>query len=323
MKKIIVIGCPGSGKTTFSLKLSKYLNLPLYHLDTIWHKPDKTHIPRDEFDERIKDIFATDEWIIDGNYNRTIEMRLEQCDTVFLFDLPTEVCLQGAIDRVGKVHCDLPWIETEPDAEFLESISNFPKEVLPGIYNLLDKYKQGKEIVIFKTRDEADEYIRKAGLPKRKPNRLNGFDYSSYNTYFLTLCTKNKEKLFGDIVGAPIGRPYCKLSDYGKIVDEAINNIEKKYDAVRLDKYAIMPDHVHLLVTILPVKSGRPMGAPTVSNIVNQLKGYVTKRAGFSVWQKLYYDHIIRDEADFNTKWEYIENNPAVWLEKNKSVTSR
>ena len=316
MKKIIVIGCPGSGKTTFSLKLNKFLGLPLYHLDAIWHKPDKTHILRDEFDERIKEIFATDEWIIDGNYNRTIEMRLQQCDTVFLFDLPTKVCLQGAIDRLGKAHYDLPWIETELDPEFVEAIKNFSKDVLPGIYDLLDKYKQGKQIVIFKTRAEADEYIRKAGLPKRKPNRLSGFDYSSCNTYFLTLCTKNKEKLFGDIVGAPIGRPYCKLSDYGKIVDEAINNIEKKYDAIRLDKYVVMPDHVHLLVTILPVKSGRPMGAPTVSNIVNQLKGYVTKRAGFSVWQKLYYDHIIRDEEDFNVKWEYIKNNPAVWLEK-------
>lgn len=152
----------------------------------------------------------------------------------------------------------------------------------------------------------------------RKPNRLSGFDYSSCNTYFLTLCTKNKEKLFGDIVGAPIGRPYCKMSEYGKIVDEAINNIEKKYGAVRLDKYVVMPDHVHLLVTILPVKSGRPMGAPTVYNIVNQLKGYVTKRVGLSVWQKLYYDHIIRDEEDFNIKWEYIENNPVSWLEKNR-----
>ena len=97
MKKVIIIGCPGSGKTTFAERLHKYTSFPLYHLDAIWHKPDKTHIPREEFDERISEIFATDEWIIDGNYNRTIEMRLKECDTVFLFDLPVEVCTSSSL----------------------------------------------------------------------------------------------------------------------------------------------------------------------------------------------------------------------------------
>ena len=110
--------------------------------------------------------------------------------------------------------------------------------------------------------------------------------------------------------------PFCRLSDYGKIVDEAINNIEKKYDRTRIDKYIIMPDHIHLLLTILPDKSGRPMGAPTIPNIINQLKGYVSKKVGFSVWQKLYYDHIIRDQEDYDTKWNYIENNPMTWCER-------
>lgn len=110
MKKVIIIGCPGSGKTTFAEKLNKLTGLPLYYLDAIWHKPDKTHIPREEFDQRISEIFATPEWIIDGNYNRTIEMRLRECDTVFLFDLPTEVCLQGATERIGKGRYDLPWL---------------------------------------------------------------------------------------------------------------------------------------------------------------------------------------------------------------------
>lgn len=158
--------------------------------------------------------------------------------------------------------------------------------------------------------------IKQRTFPSRKEHRLKGYDYSSCNTYFLTICTKNKQKLFGEIVGAPIGRPYCKMSECGKVVDEAINNIEKKYDAVRLDKYVIMPDHIHLLITILPVKNGRPMGAPTVSNILNQLKGYVTKRIGFPVWQKLYYDHIIRDDTDYDAKWQYIDNNPSSWFEK-------
>lgn len=162
MKRVIVIGCPGSGKTTFAEKLSKISGLPLYHLDAIWHKPDKTHISREEFDQRIKDVFATDEWIIDGNYNRTVELRLKECDTVFLFDLPTEVCLQGARERIGKGRYDLPWIEHELDPEFEAFIIGFSENSLPTLYDLIDKYKSLKQVVIFKSRAEADEFLNKA-----------------------------------------------------------------------------------------------------------------------------------------------------------------
>ena len=159
MKKVIVIGCPGSGKTTFAEKLNRITGLPLYYLDAIWHKPDKTHIPREEFDERISGIFSEEEWIIDGNYKRTIEMRLRECDTVFLFDLPTEVCLQGVTDRIGKERYDLPWLEKEFDPEFRKFIEDFPKDTLPYIYELLDRYKEEKKVIIFKSREEADEYL--------------------------------------------------------------------------------------------------------------------------------------------------------------------
>ena len=161
MKKVIVIGCPGSGKTTFAEKLSKSTGIPLYYLDTIWHKPDRTHIPREEFDERISEIFKESKWIIDGNYKRTIEMRLQHCDTVFLFDLPTEVCLQGVRDRIGKERYDLPWLETELDPEFKAFIEEFPNDTLPYIYELIEKYKNEKQVVIFKSREKADEYINK------------------------------------------------------------------------------------------------------------------------------------------------------------------
>ena len=159
MKKIIIIGCPGSGKTTFAEKLHRKTGIPLYHLDAIWHKPDRTHISRDDFDARMMEIFADDEWIIDGNYSRTIEMRLKECDTVFLFDLPTELCLQGATERLGKERYDVPWIDSDLDQNFRQQIENFSSEKLPFVYNLLDKCRQNKEIVVFKSREQVDKYL--------------------------------------------------------------------------------------------------------------------------------------------------------------------
>ena len=160
MKKVIIIGCPGSGKTTFAEKLNKITGLPLYYLDAIWHKPDKTHISREAFDEHISRIFDTPEWIIDGNYNRTMEMRLRQCDTVFLFDLPTDLCIQGATDRLGKGRYDLPWIEKELTPTLKQSIEEFPCDSLPRIYDLLKKYSEDKQVIVFKSRESADAYLR-------------------------------------------------------------------------------------------------------------------------------------------------------------------
>ncbi|MDE5858887.1 MAG: adenylate kinase [Oscillospiraceae bacterium] len=158
-QKIIVIGSPGAGKSTFSRKLRDITALPLYHLDMIKHKPDRTTITKEEFDKRLSEILSTDKWIIDGNYQRTIEIRLEKCDMVFLMDYPLEVCLAGAAARVGTKRDDLPWVENEFDEEFRQWIVDFPNEKLPHIYQMLDKYK-GKNIIIFKSRQEADEYLQ-------------------------------------------------------------------------------------------------------------------------------------------------------------------
>lgn len=159
MKKVIVIGSPGAGKSTFSRKLRDITGLDLYYLDMIWHKPDKTTISREEFDARLKEIVKKDNWIMDGNYQRTLGFRLKECDTVFFMDYPLEVCLAGAKARIGKQREDLPWFESELDEEFKQWVLDFPKKQLPEIYELLEKYKDSRNIIIFKSREEADEYL--------------------------------------------------------------------------------------------------------------------------------------------------------------------
>ena len=160
MEKIIVIGSPGAGKSSFSKKLKNITKLPLYHIDMLYHKKDGTHITKKELEEKLKEIFKTDKWIIDGNYQKTLELRINECDTIFLLDFPTQVCLEGAKSRIGQKRDDLPWVEEKLDENFKQCIINFTNEKLPQIYKLLDKYKMNHSIFIFKSRDEADNYIR-------------------------------------------------------------------------------------------------------------------------------------------------------------------
>lgn len=158
MKKVIVIGCPGAGKSTFSRALSERTGLPLYHLDMIYHRPDRTHIGREEFDCRLAEIMSGEKWLIDGNYQRTIETRLNACDTVFLLDFPLEVCLAGVRERIGKDRPDIPWKEDRLDPDFERFIRDFSAECLPVIYELFEKYPQ-KNIYIFKSREQAERCL--------------------------------------------------------------------------------------------------------------------------------------------------------------------
>lgn len=160
MEKVIIIGCPGAGKSTFARKLKEKTGLPLFYLDMIWHKADGTNISRDEFDGKIKEIMKKEQWILDGNYIRTLEMRLKECDTVFLLDYPLKLCLEGASSRIGKERPDMPWVESEFDLEFRQFIVDFPKDSLPKIYELLKKYEKEKELHIFRKREDAEEYLR-------------------------------------------------------------------------------------------------------------------------------------------------------------------
>ena len=149
---------------------------------------------------------------------------------------------------------------------------------------------------------------------KRKKNRLDCYDYSAAGVYFVTICTSKRQNYFWNNVGATIGRPQdVELSPYGKIVDDAINNISNIYPSISVEQYVIMPDHVHLLLLIHADDCGRPMVAPTISRVVQQLKGYVTKNIGVSLWQKLFFDHIIRNRQDHEEHVKYILENPLRW----------
>lgn len=162
MKKVIVIGCPGSGKSTFSRALHEATGLPLYHLDMMYWNEDRTTVEKPVFLERLQNAIEKDEWIIDGNYGSTMELRLQACDTVFFLDYPLEVCLNGIKERKGKARADMPWTENtdEEDAEFIEFIKNYNSESRPTVMELLAKY-QDKDIYIFRSRSEADEFLEK------------------------------------------------------------------------------------------------------------------------------------------------------------------
>ena len=158
MKKVIVIGCPGSGKSTVSRALHNKTGIPLYHLDMMYWNADKTTVEKSVFLERLSAVLEKNKWIIDGNYGSTMELRMAACDTVIFLDYPLEVCLDGIKERRGKPRSDMPWIETEEDAEFIEFIKSYNEQQKPKVLELLEKYGD-KNIIIFKNREQADAFL--------------------------------------------------------------------------------------------------------------------------------------------------------------------
>jgi len=158
MKKVLVIGCPGSGKSTFAKALHEKTKLPLYHLDNLFWNGNKTTVERSVFLERLNAALSGDAWIIDGHYASTLPLRLSLCDTVFFLDYSTELCLDGVRQRRGKARSDMPWFETEEDPEFVDMIKNFTHKQRPTVYQLLGEHTE-KDIVIFKSRKQADDYL--------------------------------------------------------------------------------------------------------------------------------------------------------------------
>ena len=159
--------------------------------------------------------------------------------------------------------------------------------------------------------------------PKRKGNRLTDYDYSRNGAYFITICTQGRQQILwesdtfteDDNVGASIARPQRAptLSKTGKVVEQCIWEIPVHYPHISVEKYAVMPNHIHLLLLIQREPDGRPMVAPTVSTVMQQFKGIVSKQLSRSIWQKSFHDHIVRTEHGYAQIWQYIDTNPQLW----------
>jgi len=148
-------------------------------------------------------------------------------------------------------------------------------------------------------------------FPKRKPIRIENFDYASAGAYFVTVCTAGKEKILWNAVGADIIRPQdIPLSPIGQLVEAGILQVSTHYKNVSIDKYCIMPNHIHMIITIHTLADGRMISAPTIPTVVGSLKRWVSRQVGKPIWQKSFYEHAIRNQQDYNEIWEYIENNP-------------
>ena len=166
--------------------------------------------------------------------------------------------------------------------------------------------------------------MEKSNLPVRKPNRLQGYDYSTVGAYFVTLCAQNREPFFGKIMrnGTTVGvglldDPKVNLTQIGYIVEKHIKEMDEVYSHIRIDKYIIMPNHVHMIIVIANDNNGSSR-TPTPTNatipaFMSTLKRMTNKSSGFSLWQRSYHDHIIRDDWDYRRIWNYINNNPATW----------
>ncbi|MBR6118842.1 MAG: transposase [Oscillospiraceae bacterium] len=145
---------------------------------------------------------------------------------------------------------------------------------------------------------------------QKKPNRLIGYDYSAPGYYFLTICARNHECLFGRIRAEHNLTPaVMELNSTGQIVQAAIEEIPRRYPDVEINKYTVMPNHLHL---ILVLRDGS-VNSPSIHTIMQQFKRAVSIKTGKTVWQPRFYDHIIRSEREYQEIWKYIDNNPAKW----------
>ena len=156
--RIIVLGCPGSGKSTFARALAARTGLPLIHLDSVWWRADGSHISRDEFDRALAELLAGEKWIMDGDYSRTYEVRLRAADTVIFLDYPEDVCMAGIVGRLGEERPDMPWTESALDPELVAMVKNYARDNRPVLLDLLRRYAD-RQVLVFTDRTRADRWL--------------------------------------------------------------------------------------------------------------------------------------------------------------------
>ncbi len=159
MKRVLVVGCPGSGKSVFSRSLAEKTGLPLCHLDLLYWNADKTTVERTLFLKRLEKVLAEEKWIIDGNYASTMARRMDRCDTFIFLDFPTDICLEGIKAREGKPRPDMPWVETEEDEEFTAFILQYNTVSRPQVLELIASHPD-KNCIVFESREETDAYLK-------------------------------------------------------------------------------------------------------------------------------------------------------------------
>ena len=168
------------------------------------------------------------------------------------------------------------------------------------------------------------------GLPNRQKNRLENYNYDTNGHYFITICTKDRKDILSKIVGTGVlDCPKIELLSHGKIAEKYLNQLDDFYVNVSVDKYVIMPDHIHFILSVKNGQSGTPV--PTkmsvkpdrknsaVAKFVSTFKRFCNKEFGSNIWQQRFYDHIIRDQNDYLKIIDYIEKNPAKWMESHKN----
>ncbi|MCF0108037.1 MAG: adenylate kinase [Bacilli bacterium] len=159
MKRVLVLGSPGAGKTYFSKKLAEKTKLPLIHMDNLYWSKDKVACTREELEAKIIPILKTDEWIMDGNYHHTLELRLKYCTDVFFLDFPREDCVSGIKNRIDQSRDDIPWVETEEDAEELINwTEDYMETRRPYELKCLAE-NPSVNVLVFYSRKEMDEYL--------------------------------------------------------------------------------------------------------------------------------------------------------------------
>ena len=162
-------------------------------------------------------------------------------------------------------------------------------------------------------------------IPKRKPTRLKGYDYSTPGVYFITVCTHNREHFLSNIVGAIHESPENELSPYGEIVEKIIKCLPERYN-IEIDKYVIMPNHIHFIIRIKNDENRAIRESPLqiqrsiIDKAIGYLKMNVSKQIHLmnyegKIWQRSYHDHIVRGEEDYKKIWEYIDTNVIRWKE--------